>query len=123
MIADLLCIRADQGPYYNMAELLLRHHHILEGDDLAHDIADLLTRCIAVDLRELGQVDGINQSVEDGALDVVIAFRAPRSLAAVQSRSGSPLSTTRMGKGATLGSSAGRETCRPWLAPASLRPS
>ena len=48
------------------------HHHILQRDDLVDDVPDLVARGIAVDLAELRQVDGIDQRVEDRALDIVV---------------------------------------------------
>ena len=61
-----------------LEQLLLlgdRHHHVLDLDDLADDVADLLARRRRVELGELRQIDGVDQRVEDGGLDVVIFFR------------------------------------------------
>ena len=62
-----------------LEQLLLlgdRHHDILERDDLVDDVADLVAGAVAVELTELGQVDGVDQGIEDRRLDVVIAFGA-----------------------------------------------
>ena len=53
-----------------LEQLLLlgdRHRDVLERDDLVDDVADLVTGAFAVELAELGQVDGIDQRVEDRA--------------------------------------------------------
>ncbi len=63
-----------------LEQLLLlgnRHHHVLDLDDLADDVADLLARRRRLELGELGQIDGVDQRVEDGRLDVVVLFRMP----------------------------------------------
>ena len=63
-----------------LEQLLLlgdRHHHVLDLDDLADDVADLLARRRRLELGELGEVDGVDQRVEDGGLDVVVLLRMP----------------------------------------------
>ena len=52
-----------------------RHHDVLDLNDLADDVADFFARSDAVELRELGQIDRIDQRVEDGRFDVVVFFR------------------------------------------------
>src|SRR6185312_9920947 len=52
-----------------------RHHDVLDLNDLADDVADFFARGDAVELRKLGEIDGIDQRVEDGCFDVVIFFR------------------------------------------------
>ena len=62
-----------------LEQLLLlgdRHHHVLDGDDFADNIADLFSRGLGIELGELCQVDGVDQRVEDRGLDVVILLRA-----------------------------------------------
>jgi hypothetical protein len=49
-----------------------RHHHVLDGDDLADDVADLLPGGVGIELGELGQ----DERVEDRGLDVVILLGA-----------------------------------------------
>ncbi len=61
-----------------LEQLLLlgnRHHDALDLDDLADDVADLLARGSRLQLGELRQVDGVDQRVEDGRLDVVVFLR------------------------------------------------
>ena len=63
-----------------LEQLLLlgnRHHDVLDLDDLADDVADLLARRGRLQLGELRQVDGVDQRVEDRRLDVVVLFRVP----------------------------------------------
>jgi len=48
------------------------HHHALDGDDLVDDIADFLARRIDVELRELRQIDGIDQGAENRRFNLVI---------------------------------------------------
>ncbi len=48
------------------------HHDVLDLDDLADDVADLFARRIGIQLGELRQIDGIDQRIEDGRLDVVV---------------------------------------------------
>ena len=55
-----------------------RHHDVLDRDDLVDDVADFLARAVGVELRELRQVDRLDQRAEDGALDLVVAFGAAR---------------------------------------------
>ena len=52
------------------------HHHRLDRDDLVDDVADFLARRIRVELGQLRQIDGVDQGVKDGGLDLVIVFRA-----------------------------------------------
>ncbi len=52
------------------------HHHRLDGDDLVDDVADFLARRFRIELGELGQIDGVDQGVEDGRFDLVIVVRA-----------------------------------------------
>ena len=62
-----------------LEQLLLlgdRHHHVLDGDDLADDVANFLARRLGIELGELGQVDRVDERVEDRGLDVVILLRA-----------------------------------------------
>ena len=62
-----------------LEQLLLlgdRHHHVLDGDDLADDVANFLARRFRIELGELGQVDGVDQRVEDRGLDVVVLLGA-----------------------------------------------
>ena len=63
-----------------LEQLLLlgdRHHDVLDLDDLADDVADLLARGRRLELGELGQIDGVDQRVEDRGLDVVVLLRVP----------------------------------------------
>ena len=63
-----------------LEQLLLlgdRHHHVLDLDDLADDVADLLARRRRLELGELREVDGVDQRVEDRGLDVVVLLRVP----------------------------------------------
>ena len=53
-----------------------RHHDILDGDDLVDDIANLVASAVPVKLRQLGQVDGVDQRVKDRRLDIVVFVRA-----------------------------------------------
>ena len=53
-----------------------RHHDVLDGDDLADDVADLFARRLGIELGELRQIDGVDQRVEDRGLDVVILLGA-----------------------------------------------
>ena len=66
-----------------LEQLLLlgdRHHDVLDLDDLADDVADLLARRRRLQLGELGEVDGVDQRVEDGRLDVVVLLGVPTLL-------------------------------------------
>ena len=53
-----------------------RHHHILQPDDLADDVADFLACALGVELRELTDVDGLDQRAEDHAFRLIIIVRA-----------------------------------------------
>ena len=46
-----------------------RHHHRLQRDDVADDVADFLARRLDVELGELAEVDGLDQRREDRRLD------------------------------------------------------
>ena len=52
------------------------HHHRLDRDDLVDDVADFLARRIRIELRELRQIDRVDQRVKDGGLDLVVIVRA-----------------------------------------------
>src|SRR5690606_17204855 len=45
--------------------------------DLAHDVADFFTRCRSLEFGELREVDGVDQGVEDGRLDVIVLLGMP----------------------------------------------
>ena len=66
-----------------LEQLLLlgnRHHDVLDLDDLADDVANLLARRGGVQLGELSEIDGVDQRVEDRRLDVVVFLRVPALL-------------------------------------------
>ena len=51
-----------------------RHHHVLDLDDLADDIANFFAGRSSVELGQLRQVDGVDQRIENGRFDVVVFF-------------------------------------------------
>src|SRR5829696_2468239 len=49
-----------------------RHYDVLKPDDLVDDVADLLAGGIALETRELGEIDRLDQGAEDHALGLVV---------------------------------------------------
>ena len=53
-----------------------RHDDVFDGQDFSNDVANLFTSNIFLDLRKLGQINGINERIEDRCLDIIIFSRA-----------------------------------------------
>jgi hypothetical protein len=55
-----------------------RHHDVLDRDDLVDDVADFLSRRLAIEFGELGKIDRLDQRAKDRRLDLIVVVRAPR---------------------------------------------
>ena len=91
-----------------------RHHDVLDRDDLVDDVADFLARALGVELRELREVDRLDQGAEDRALGDVIfvgptRFRAPARW--TQARGGRGLRSRTRPLDARLGRRLGQGRC------------
>ena len=49
-----------------------RHHDVLDRNDLVDDVADLFTRGIGIEFRQLTEIDSLDQRPKNGALGLII---------------------------------------------------
>src|SRR5262249_18958219 len=55
-----------------------RHYDVFDGNDLVDDVANFLARGFGVELRQLAEIDGLDQRAKNGAFDFVVGFRTAR---------------------------------------------
>ena len=90
-----------------------RHRDVLDRHQLGDDVANLLGRRRQVQLRQLGEVDGVEERVEDRRLGLVVV------LALLTDDLGRPLRSLRAARKPAVALGSGRGARRPAARPAS----